>query len=80
MAKRTTGVYIVPDDAEVVRVSEIVKKIDDGQSQRQIAQELGVSTATVNRQLSMAGYEVQTTVRLVRRDAPQPNGGKKKRA
>jgi Trp operon repressor len=66
VATRTTGVYIVPDDAKVVRTSEVVEMLRQGKSQRQVAQEIGVSTATVTRALEQAGYEVRTTVEIVR--------------
>jgi Trp operon repressor len=61
-------VYIVPDEAKVVRVSEVVKMVvEDNKSQRQVAQELGVSTATVTRAIEDAGYEIQRTVTIVKK-------------
>ena len=68
MPARTTGVYIVPDEAKVVRVSEVMRMLtEDNKSQRQVAQELGVSTATVNRAIEDAGYEVQKTIKFVKK-------------
>jgi DNA-binding phage protein len=66
MPVRTTGVYIVPDDAKVVRVSELIETVKRTKSVRQAAQEIGVSQATVSRALESEGYEVRTTTEIVR--------------
>lgn len=74
MPIRTTGVYIVPDDARVLRVSEIVEMLRQDKSMRQVAQDIGVSQATISRALEANGYEMRTTVEIV-----QTNGSAKKR-
>jgi DNA-binding phage protein len=66
MPVRTTGVYIVPDDAKVVRVSGLIETVKRTKSVRQAAQEIGVSQATVSRALESEGYEVRTTTEIVR--------------